>query len=384
MQFFTLRYQLSLSFKVRLTIAITCFLICTLLCVFCLVFLHLRGIAVIFNLPIAVAAWMFKGRGACICILCTEFILIVINSTLARDIPWPVSPFLVFTIGIAGFTTTALFVIFIRKWREVATTVQQQSQQAEQQIATAYAHHQQFHQLEEHFLNHMNHELRTPLMGIMGSIALLQQHQGQLDAETQATFLNHAARGCQDLQMLVDNILNDLQFGQNGLATCIENFSLADIVRENMDYFVPQQQQIQRLQVTIPEQLVVRANKHYVQQVLYNLLSNAFKYSPPDTAVVVSAVLVPVETQENNASRQICISVQDAGPGIRQEEIPMLFQKFARLERDLMGPVRGVGLGLYISKHLVESMGGQIWVESAGIPGKGSRFCFTLPVAGAE
>ncbi len=61
------------------------------------------------------------------------------------------------------------------------------------------------------------------------------------------------------------------------------------------------------------------------------------------------------------------------------DEIPLLFSQFVRLRRDISGPVRGIGLGLYISKQLVEAMGGHIWVESAGIPGQGSRFCFTLP-----
>jgi len=71
--------------------------------------------------------------------------------------------------------------------------------------------------------------------------------------------------------------------------------------------------------------------------------------------------------------------VQDTGPGIPPDELPNLFGQFARLERDLSGPVRGSGLGLYISKQMVESMGGRIWVESTGVPGQGSCFSFTLP-----
>lgn len=73
--------------------------------------------------------------------------------------------------------------------------------------------------------------------------------------------------------------------------------------------------------------------------------------------------------------------MQDAGPGITPAELPMLFGKFVRLRRDLSGTTRGSGLGLYISKQLVEAMNGRIWVESTGRAGEGSRFCFTLPVA---
>jgi len=71
--------------------------------------------------------------------------------------------------------------------------------------------------------------------------------------------------------------------------------------------------------------------------------------------------------------------VKDAGPGIPPDELSSLFGQFARLKRDISGSVRGSGLGLYISRQLVEAMEGQIWAESTGIPGQGSCFCFTLP-----
>jgi signal transduction histidine kinase len=73
------------------------------------------------------------------------------------------------------------------------------------------------------------------------------------------------------------------------------------------------------------------------------------------------------------------ISVEDLGPGIPPEDIPLLFGQFVRLKRDLAGAVRGTGLGLYVCKNLVEAMEGHIWVESPGIPGQGSSFGFTLP-----
>jgi signal transduction histidine kinase len=75
----------------------------------------------------------------------------------------------------------------------------------------------------------------------------------------------------------------------------------------------------------------------------------------------------------------VCLSVQDAGPGIPAEELPLLFEKCVRLKRDLASSTRGIGLGLYICKQLVEAMGGHIRVESSGRLGEGSRFCLTLP-----
>jgi signal transduction histidine kinase len=119
----------------------------------------------------------------------------------------------------------------------------------------------------------------------------------------------------------------------------------------------------------------VWADSQDLRQVLRNLLSNAFKYSPAGTSVLISATLIP------DPPAQVCISVKDAGPGIPAAELPLLFQRFVRLQRDLSGPVAGIGLGLYISKQLIEAMKGQIWVESSGQTGEGSRFCFTLPAA---
>jgi signal transduction histidine kinase len=94
---------------------------------------------------------------------------------------------------------------------------------------------------------------------------------------------------------------------------------------------------------------------------------------------MISACPYDIHAQETSAE-YVCISVKDTGPGIPPEEIGLLFERFVRLQRDLAGAKRGTGLGLYISKQLVEAMGGRIWVESSGIEGEGSLFCFTLPL----
>jgi len=113
--------------------------------------------------------------------------------------------------------------------------------------------------------------------------------------------------------------------------------------------------------------------------VLRNLLSNATKYAAHDTPIIVSAALYGALVQRDHPSPEICISVKDSGPGIPPENISSLFGQFVRLQRDISGKVRGTGLGLYVSKQLVEAMGGKIWVESTGVAGEGSTFRFTLP-----
>jgi signal transduction histidine kinase len=122
--------------------------------------------------------------------------------------------------------------------------------------------------------------------------------------------------------------------------------------------------------------LFVYADKQYLCQVLRNLISNVFKYAPEQTPLLISATPI---AQEAGTTPQVCISVQDAGPGIPPAEQQFLFQKFIRLKRDLSSTVRGTGLGLYICKELLAKMDGRIWVESSGKEGEGSRFSFTLP-----
>ena len=106
---------------------------------------------------------------------------------------------------------------------------------------------------------------------------------------------------------------------------------------------------------------------------------NAFKYSLAGTPIVISAALNTDAAHAGRRTPPVSICVKDSGPGIPADEISLLFSPFVRLKRDLTGPVQGTGLGLYISKNIVEAMGGRIWVESTGIPGEGSSFCFALP-----
>jgi signal transduction histidine kinase len=119
--------------------------------------------------------------------------------------------------------------------------------------------------------------------------------------------------------------------------------------------------------------------------VLLNLLSNASKYSAAGSPIEIKARIVPARGSKGRGSKTaplqvVEISVNDHGLGIPPEQIPLLFQRFVRLERDLASSVSGTGLGLAICKSYVEAMGGTIWVESTGISGEGSTFIFTLPL----
>src|SRR5260370_46554 len=236
-------------------------------------------------------------------------------------------------------------------------------------------------ELKDHLLLHLSHEFRTPLTGVRGYLELLKDHLEHLDTPQQAAFLNKALASCNKLALLLDTIMEAMQITNEMKPAKPENLVVAQVLREVVEQLDSQLERDHTLQLGVSEQVTVWADKHYLRQIARNLLSNAFKYAPKQTSVIIRAAIREGAGRETDAPAQVCISVEDAGPGIPPAELPLLFEKFVRVKRDLTGTVRGTGLGLYISKHLVEAMGGSIWVESTGREGEGSRFCFTLPVA---
>ena len=109
-----------------------------------------------------------------------------------------------------------------------------------------------------------------------------------------------------------------------------------------------------------------------LRQVLLNLVSNAIKYSPVGGGIEIAG---------GADGEMVTVQVHDYGLGVPLDQQERLFERFVRLERDMNSPVRGAGLGLYISKQLIQAMGGRIWLESRGVKGEGSTFYFTLRCA---
>jgi signal transduction histidine kinase len=150
-------------------------------------------------------------------------------------------------------------------------------------------------------------------------------------------------------------------------------------------------QTVRDLHLSIPQDLQIWGDPVRLQQILINLLANAVKYSESGTPIEVSgkvAAAAPTSTQPRREwpartaeTRGFAeISVRDYGHGIPPDQMPLLFNRFARLPRDLASPVGGSGLGLYLCRIFAEGMGGTIHVESSGVPGEGSSFILRLPL----
>ncbi len=375
------RYLKDLPYRVGLPLVVLSFLTCLVL--FAYGFPSpLNGS--LLSIPIALAAWLFKQRGALIAAGASVLAIIVVNSITLGSIWWPYGLITVFLVGSVALLAEGCIIGYLRSALDIADSARLKAQEAEQQLAIAYEQQRELNEIKDQFLLNVNHELRTPLTELHGYIELLRDYQGQLDETLRATFLDHAARGCEELQLLVDNVLDAVQSDKKMKTLRIERLNVAREVAYVLELFDPRKIETYSVHLDIAENLAVCGDEQSLRQVLRNLLSNAFKYAPEHTPITISAGLRAGEDGQASRQSYVRICVKDAGPGIPQDEIPLLFGKFVRLQRDVSGAVRGSGLGLYICKQLVEAMNGHIWVESSGIPGEGSCFCFTLPGASSD
>lgn len=215
------------------------------------------------------------------------------------------------------------------------------------------------------FLSSMSHELRTPMNAILGFAQLLQLDR-QLD-ERSAGFVREILRAGQHLLQLINEVLDLARIESGKLSLSPEPLPLAEPVAEAHALVAPLAQQRQvTVHVAALGDLVVRADRLRLKQVLLNLLSNAVKYNRPGGEVFVEA-----QAQDLFHVR---LRVRDTGIGIAPQHLKELFQPFSRVSG---AAAEGTGIGLSISQRLVTMMGGRIGVESR--PGVGSEFWIELP-----
>jgi len=251
----------------------------------------------------------------------------------------------------------------------------EQLREKNEQLQTAFERQKELDLLKDEFIMIASHELRTPLTGVQGYIELLKEYNGMdevLPAAERAKFLEKASMGCDDLTLLIGNMTAAIDIEKKTGQLTLKDTLLREKVVNVVEILgALAEQESHTITVSIDPDIRVVADEQRLGQVLRNLAGNAIKYSSSTTAIEISA-----STQQEKAT----ISVRDYGKGIPPEDKKKLFNRFVRLERDMNSPTRGSGLGLYITKQLVEAMGGNIWVESSGIEGEGSTFQFTLPL----
>lgn len=227
--------------------------------------------------------------------------------------------------------------------------------------------------LRSELLGTAAHDLKNPITAINLAADLLPR-LGAL-TERQAEQVAATKRAARRMVMLITDLL-DMARIESGMELRLRNCDLSELLAEALR---DHQSQAQARRIALdrdwPDGLPpVRADPHRIRQVIANLMSNAVKYTPDGGEVRLRARVA-------DASSEMLVQVCDNGLGIGPDDLPKVFDRFYRVKNSATQNIEGTGLGLAIVKSIVERHGARIWAESQGVPGKGSTFSFTLPLA---
>ncbi|MFX1275932.1 MAG: PAS domain S-box protein [Promethearchaeota archaeon] len=232
----------------------------------------------------------------------------------------------------------------------------------------------EINKLKSELMTRTSHELKTPLVSIKGfADLLLNIYNDKLDNDV-ISIVENIKMGCERLEGLIKDLLKSshLESGQMQLNLSREDLSfLIKFCVNELERLVKARNQ--KIKLKIQENLITNFEKERIYEVISNLITNAMKNSPPDQEITI---------QTEIKDHFYIVSVKDNGIGFTEDEKEKIFTQFGKVERYGQGydlEIEGTGLGLYISKKIIELHGGEIWMESEG-RNKGSTFYFSLPV----
>jgi signal transduction histidine kinase len=228
------------------------------------------------------------------------------------------------------------------------------------------SHFREAEELKSTFISEISHELKTPLALIKGYVSTLRREDARWDRAIVKESLEVIEEETDRLDRLVENLLDASRLQANNLSIKRADVLLPDLARRTAERMQTQTNKHTILTNFPPDFPVVLADENRMNQVLTNLIGNAIKYAP-EGEIRISGQVRP---------EFVIVCVSDQGPGIAQGDIPHVFDRFYRSEKAARN-TKGAGLGLFLSRAIIEAHGGRIWVDSE--VGKGARFCFTLP-----
>jgi len=245
-----------------------------------------------------------------------------------------------------------------------------------EQLKLANEKLQQLDRLKDEFVSLASHELRTPMTVIKSYLWMMLDKNNALSlSEKQRMYIDRAYTSTQRLINLVNDMLNVSRIESGRFTLTMQSIDLVQLISTVHSEMLPKaQEQKINLQFARPLEPLpkVQADPERLEQVLINLIGNSLKFTPENGTIKIAISYSPSERTET-------ISVMDNGKGIGKEDMSKLFKKFSMVGSNYLQKqnAQGTGLGLYLSKAMVNLMGGKIWVESEG-EGKGSKFSFTL------
>jgi signal transduction histidine kinase len=233
-------------------------------------------------------------------------------------------------------------------------------------------------QLKDEFIHVAAHELKTPIQPILGLCELLRDRETNIEKDEE--ILDVIIRNSKRLMKLAEDILNVARIESGSFFLNKERFDIGELISEIMndiqEKIVGNKKNIklffEHYNSNNNNKIIVEADKNRLCQVISNLLNNAIKFTDEGSITVI------VETTKINNNNKVIVSIKDTGTGIDSEILPKLFTKFAT-----KSPIPGTGLGLFISKSIIEMHGGSIWAynnDEKNKDDRGSTFTFSLPI----
>lgn len=227
-------------------------------------------------------------------------------------------------------------------------------------------------QMQKEFINIAAHELRNPIQPIL---SLTEVAERKTNDTQQKELLSVVIRNAKKLKQLTEDVLDVTRIESDSLQLNKDDFSLNDLVTQVMQDYKNQTISDKKIKLIYDVELdsskdhtrIIQADKYRINQVISNLVSNSVKF-------IKETGTISIKTKNDDDNKTITVSVKDTGTGIDAEILPRLFTKFSTKSN------AGTGLGLFISKSIVEAHGGKIWAEN-NADGKGATFYFSLPLS---
>jgi two-component system sensor histidine kinase BarA len=226
--------------------------------------------------------------------------------------------------------------------------------------------------VKSEFLANMSHEFRTPLNAILGFAEIFREKTDSLDAEKAKRYAEHIITSGRQLLSMINDLLELAKAEAGKIELHLEKTSIPELCRGLVAFFSPLTEKKKiKLRLAVEETIpLIQTDPGKLQQILYNLMSNAIKFTPDGGRIEVNASLHDEKT--------VRIAVSDTGPGIALDDEEKIFEKFRQIDGSLTRETTGTGLGLAISKELAGLLTGSIGLESR--PGEGSTFWLDIPV----
>ena len=243
----------------------------------------------------------------------------------------------------------------------------QRLEESQNELNQALDKERQLNEIKGRFVSMASHEFRTPLSTVLSSASLIEKYTGTDDQEKRTRHLDKIKNSVKHLNNLLEDFLSLGKLDEGKIGIHLHEFDLEELFHDTVEEMKPQLKPGQKFifETKIPH--LITSDKNLIRNILFNLFSNAIKFSESSTSIHISSIL-----KDNLA----CISILDEGIGISEEDKAHLFSSFFR-GRNVVN-IQGTGLGLHIVKKYIDLLGGSITLDST--LGKGTKIVFTIPI----